>query len=123
MIAWPSLLSTKLSILLLYLRLFEVKRSMRYAIYLGMFWTVLTYLPFLVITPVLCAPHPGKKGGWSLEVALRCNEGVDWDIASAAMAVLLDAYILVLPLPILWTMPLSWGRKWGLVVVFTTASL
>lgn len=120
MIAWPTLLFAKLSIFLLYLRLFHINRSTRWAIYLGILWTLLTYLPFLVVTPYLCAPHVGEK--WTLEVAMRCNDALDWEIASAAMAVILDTYIFVLPLPILKALPLSRGRKWGLVAVFGTAS-
>lgn len=120
MIAWPALLFAKLSILLLYLRLFNVNRTTRWAIYAGMLWTLLTYLPFLIVTPYLCAPHVGKK--WTLDVAVRCNDAMRWEITSAAMAVVLDTYIFALPLPILKALPLSQGRKWGLGVVFGTAS-
>lgn len=118
--AFSSLLFSKLSIFLLFLRIFVVKVYMRYAIYAGMFWTVITYLPFLITTSYLCAPHVGQK--WNLETGQNCDKGVDWEITSGAMAVLLDIYILVLPMPLLWKMSLPMRRKLGIVLVFTTAS-
>jgi hypothetical protein len=123
MVAWISLLCTKLSILFLYLRIFEVDRLMKIAIILGMIWTGLTYLPFVVVTPWECAPHIGEK--WGKDVAIRCSNtvNVDFFIVSAVMAVILDIYILVLPVPMIRRLSLSWKRKVGLMAVFTTALL
>jgi hypothetical protein len=123
MVAWVSLLCTKLSILFLYLRIFEVNRFMKIAIIFGMIWSVLTYIPFLVVTPLQCAPRIGKE--WGIHVAVRCSNtvNVDFFIVSAVLAVMLDIYILVLPLPLIRHLSLSWKRKIGLVAVFTTASL
>lgn len=119
-LAFLSLLFAKTSIFLLFLDIFDVKPSMRYAIYAGILWTLLTYVPFFFVMPYLCAPHLGEQ--WTTEVGLRCNDGVNWDTTSAAMAVVLDLYILLLPMPMLRTMSLSVRRKCGLVVVFATAS-
>lgn len=122
MVAWVSLLCTKLSILFLYLRIFKVNKVMKIAIILGMVWSALTYLPFAILTPLKCAPRIGEKWG---KVAVRCGDmtNVDFVVVSAVMAVILDVYILVLPLPLVKHLSLSRKRKIGLAAVFLTALL
>ncbi|KAG9233259.1 hypothetical protein BJ875DRAFT_426244 [Amylocarpus encephaloides] len=120
MLAYGSLLFTKISILLLYLRIFTIKRIIRQIIYFGIVWSVLTYSPFVVTASWYCAPHVGEE--WNMTVALRCRHFDYWQIASSAMAIMLDVFILVLPMPLLRELQLSKSKKMGVIVVFSTAS-
>lgn len=123
MLAYGSLLFTKVSILLLYLRVFcfTASKTVGYIIYFGIFWTVATYAPAVITASWYCAPHVGEK--WDLTVALRCRDFDVWQIVSSGMAIALDVFILGLPMPLLGRLQLSKGKKIGIAGMFSTASL
>ncbi|CAG8949654.1 hypothetical protein HYFRA_00007888 [Hymenoscyphus fraxineus] len=120
MVAYPSILFAKISILLLYLRIFTVKKEIRYLIYGGIAWTIVTYGPFIVTINWYCAPHIGED--WGLKSLLRCSKFADWQIFATVMGVILDLFILILPMPLLRRLHLSRNKKVGLIFVFGTAS-
>lgn len=121
MLGYSSVLLAKISILLLYLRIFTVKKEVRYMVYGGIVWSIITYGPFFITTTWYCAPHKGED--WGMAVLMRCSGFADWQIFVSVMAVILDLFILILPLPLLKRLQLSRNKKIGLMVVFSTASL
>lgn len=116
----------KLSLLVLYHRVFDPSRTARILIWVG---AVLTFIFYIIATGVFlgfCIPHNEDYalGGWlSLQYADRCAM-VDGDIASAAGVVgaVLDLYILAIPLACLWGLRTSFHRKVGLSIVFMAGS-
>lgn len=122
-IAWSAIFLAKFSILWLYLRLFRVKRPMRYAVFAGIVWAALTYLPNMVVSAYWCAPHAGDP--WDFNVGIRCGAKgpLKWLVASAVMSVVLDIYIVILPIPVILGLKLSGRKRLGLLIIFTTAIL
>lgn len=68
-----ALFLSKLSILILFHRIFSVHKSFRYANYLGMIWALLIAVASIVLDAVYCTPRHMQSFN-TLEVALRCNE-------------------------------------------------
>ena len=122
-IAWPAIILAKLAILFLYLRIFQIQPTVRYAIYAGVGWTFLTYLPNMVISAYFCAAHPGEP--WDMNVGLRCanKNALKWLVVSACMSVLLDLYILALPIPVVRKLNISGRKRFGIILIFLTAFL
>jgi hypothetical protein len=96
---------------------------MRYAIYAGVVWTIMTYLPNMFISAYFCAAHPGDP--WDFNVGLRCGDknALKWLVASACMSVVLDLYILALPVPIVLKLNMSGRKRVGVLLIFFAAFL
>jgi len=97
-----------------------VKVKLRYAIYFGMFWALITYMPTLFINSFYCAPHVGDA--WNFAVGTRCADPLKWEVAAAVMSVMLDIFILVLPIPAIIELNLAHQRRLGVLLVFLTAA-
>lgn len=122
-IAWAAIFLAKFSILWLYKRLFGIKRWVRYAVYVGIAWAAITYLPNMAIAGYWCAAHVGEQ--WDINVGARCasKAPLSWLVSSAAMSVALDIYIFVLPIPVVVALKLSRRERLGLLFIFTMAAL
>jgi hypothetical protein len=122
-LAWPAIILAKLAILLLYLRLFQIRAAMRYAIYAGVIWTILAYLPNMFLFTYICTARPGEP--WDINVGLRCGnkQSLKWLVASAGMSVLLDLYILALPIPVVRKLNMSGRKRFGVLLIFFAAFL
>jgi hypothetical protein len=120
-IAWPAITLAKLSILLLYLQLFRVNTTLRVAIWGGIALTCIAYLPNIGVSSYFCAAHPGEA--WDYNVGIRCGnkDALKWLIASAALSLALDLYILVLPIPQIIGLNMSLRRRLGVSVIFFAA--
>jgi hypothetical protein len=121
-IAWVAIFLAKFSILWLYRHLFGIKKSMRVAVYIGIAWAAITYLPNMAIAANWCAARWGQP--WDFSVGMRCAEKLPlkWLVASAAMSVVLDIYIFVLPIPVVMGLRLSGRKRFGVLIIFTTAA-
>lgn len=113
------LLFAKLSILLLLFRLFSPNRRFRYSIYVGIVWATLISLVTVVIATALCSPRKGEAFN-NIMVAQRCHHLQSWAVAQGALNVLLDFYILYLPIPVVWKLQLGRNRRVGVLGVFMT---
>lgn len=120
-LAWPAIFLAKVAILLLYRRIFRVKAYMRISIWIGIVWALLTYLPNPFVISYYCAPHIGEQ--WDLTVGIRCGDPLKWEIASAAMSIMLDIFILILPIPVIMGLHLTRRTRVGVLFVFLTATL
>ncbi|EEQ35369.1 hypothetical protein McanCB56680_004643 [Microsporum canis] len=123
LIAWPSIFCAKLAILLLYLRIFRVKHSLRWAVYGGAAWAALAYLPNIAVATYFCAAHPGEP--WGFNVGMRCSQKgpLKWLVVSATMSVILDLYIFAVPIPIVMSLKMSNKKRLGVLLIFFTAFL
>lgn len=119
----PAFFFIKLSILLLYLRIFSPQRAARSFIYAGIAVVFLYSLVVTTLFPVFCAPRKGED--WvSSYMSDRCKSHTnDTFIASVILNFATDIYILVIPLPMVWKLHISTSRRIGLILIFATGIL
>ncbi|XXH01793.1 hypothetical protein Hte_008154 [Hypoxylon texense] len=111
----------KLSILTLYLRLFNINQHFRKSCY-GMMVFVLAWgIAVLFTTIFQCSPIPAA---WDKTIpGLKCFNLANFVIGSNVPNILADAVIIVLPMPLLWSLKLSLMRKLGLIALFLVAAI
>lgn len=117
------MIMSKVTILLLYHRLFHIRKSMRYAVYAGLVYAGLTSLTYVILGPYFYVPRIGEGWGPNLYMRYMAKDGMDWLIATSAMSLLLDIYIFVLPIPYILSLQLSRQNRWGVIMIFSTAFL
>jgi len=113
------LLCAKLSILLLLFRLFSPNRRFRYFIYVGIAWATVISLTTVIAAAALCSPRRGEAFN-SIMVTQRCPHQEIWAVVQGTLNVLLDFYILYLPIPVIWKLQLGKNRKIGVLGIFMT---
>lgn len=105
---------TKLSISLLYIRIFSVQRTFKYFVYAGIGFCALTYAAYLginIATIVQCASP------FSITLPL-CAHAQAITIALSAINVATDVYIIALPISSILHLKLRRRQKIGLLAVF-----
>ena len=112
-------LFAKLSILLLFFRLFSPSRTFRYSVYVGIIWATLTSLTAVVVAGAMCAPRSGEAFD-SLTLITRCSHDTIWAAVQGAFNAALDFYIFYLPIPVVWKLQLKTHRKIGVLSTFMT---
>ncbi|KAL8781985.1 MAG: hypothetical protein Q9213_005750 [Squamulea squamosa] len=110
----------KLSLLILLYRVFGVNRRFRWALYFVVgLWTVY----FVIHTPIVifqCIPvqkawHPKMKG--------HCLDLIKLGVSSGYINIVHDFLILVLPIPMVWSLQLSSKMKLAISGIFATGTL
>ncbi|KAH6884890.1 hypothetical protein B0T10DRAFT_492944 [Thelonectria olida] len=105
---------TKISLLLMYYRIFHVPYFKKMAWILGAFvmaWVIcITFLFIFICIPVQKLWYPQLPG--------RCINQVGTWIANAASTIFTDVCILLLPLPPIWKLQLGKSEKIGLSLAF-----
>lgn len=112
----------KLTFFLLYLQLFRPIVWLRYASYVGATFTVLFYTALIIYTLAVTTPAP--KQSWqeasqrpAQKAVLRPTVGL------ACVGLVLDIFILVLPITGVSRLQLSRKRKIGVISVFLTGGM
>lgn len=111
----------KLAILVMYYKLFKVDKMTKFAIHVGVVFCLCTYLPRFLSNFYFCVPHPGES--WDSEVYTRCPGLIIPSVVQSAMAVFLDTYIFILPIPIITRLQLNWKKRLNICLVFGFACL
>ena len=109
----------KLSILLLYLRIFAISQTMRYLIWGGIGLQVAVYAPTIalaVATEIVCPTDTTTTIG-------ICNHTYQIEVFQGVFSFVTDFYVLVLPIRLVWNLQLSRRRKIGAMVLFATGLL
>ena len=107
---------TKLCLLILYYRLFSPSNIMRYLIYFGVAFTFVFYIIYTFLYGLLC-PNTSPK-------AASCASDLKTlGLATAAINVVDDFYILLIPLSAISSLQLPPMRKLGLLAIFFTGFL
>ena len=115
-----SLLGYKMSILLVYLRVYGINKKFRWAVYATMFITF-AYL-FSNFWTQLFGCHPFAKE-FNKKLPGHCIDQIKSDYAYGSLNVITDAIIFILPLPMLWKLKLNKKEKVGLTLLFMVGSL
>ncbi|KAI1182780.1 hypothetical protein F5B17DRAFT_419053 [Nemania serpens] len=111
----------KLSILTLYLRLFNVDGNLKKACYAMMAFVLAWGIAVLLTTIFQCSP---VHAAWDKTILdAKCFNLANFVIGSNVPNILADAVIIALPLPLLWSLRLSTLRKLGLIALFLVAAI
>ena len=122
MLMGPTNVVAKSSLLLLYHRIFAPKQSFRYLIYFGIVFAIGTQLSMNIIDAIFCTPNIGQP--WSYKVGIKCaSHARGYTIAQGISNVLLDLFILCLPIPTVWGLQLPVRKKIGVTLIFMTGLL
>ncbi|PSS05308.1 hypothetical protein BD289DRAFT_5082 [Coniella lustricola] len=117
-----SQISAKLSLLLLFLDIFNVNSTMKKAIYTGMLAAVLVYLPSIPVQAYYFVPSHGQT--WSeVFISGKNDNAMYWGIVQSVLASMLDIYLFALPLPVLSRLNMSSKKRTQVVAVFSMALL
>ena len=115
----PIIFLVKLSLLLLYYRLFSRNKTMRYLIYFGIAFQALFYVAsigFYSTAEVLCVSSANAQAKF------YTREWV-FTIVSGVINVLTDFYVLILPIVMVWSLQLTSRQKIGIIAIFMTGFL
>ncbi|KAL6720061.1 hypothetical protein ACLMJK_001982 [Lecanora helva] len=117
-----ALLATKLSIMLLILRVFcSVQRDIPYFLTIGLIAVNSAfYLCFLIIPTALCKP---RRKIWTPELPGKCLDVNKLYLASAVFNFLSDIAMLSVPIYLVWRLQMSIRRKIGVTAIFCTGGL
>ena len=122
MLLGPTLFFAKGAIFLLYLRIFTVKRNMRYSIWFGLAFTFVLYWINIPFESWYCAPRAGDP--WDLEtIGKTCPHNIIFGLVQGVLSVALDLYIFIIPIPVVLQLQMSMKRRLSVIGVFATAFL
>ena len=112
--------ATKVSIVLLYLRIFTPGKAFRYwckalLVFVGSYG-----LLSLMLTIFQCRP-PGRA--WDRSQNGNCINLTAFWYANAGFSLFSDIAILVFPIPVISTLHLPWRQKMSLILVFAVGGL
>lgn len=117
----PTLFFAKTSLFMLYYRLFKTKKFIRYAIIFGVTFSFLFYCTTMIISAVMCAPAVGHP--WDLTVGVKCGDFLILGLLLAVVNLVLDLFLLILPIPVIVALQLSVKKKIGILAMFIVGSL
>ena len=122
MLYGPTVFFAKLSLLLLYLRIFSPDRWTRLFIYFGIGVIFIVYTVTASILVGLCIPRKGES--WALGLlSSRCRDTMAMTYVQGIFNIISDFYVLVLPLPVVWKLQLPLRKKVAVSAVFMTGLL
>ena len=110
---------SKYSAILFYIRIFRLKSTL-YRINIRIVSGLVTAWILLAIPSTLFQYTPIRKA-WIPLTPGHCINMYPWFVGSATASVLTDFYIMLLPLPILWTLHVGRSRKIVLIGFFFCA--
>ena len=117
----PAVTFPKIAILAVFLRIFIDKPS-RMICYIMIVVTVITCVINISLSIWQCSP---PAYAWNKKIAGgRCDVDVEAHLRYGSVPnIVTDVVMLILPLPLIWTLRTSARIKWGLTVTFATGSL
>ena len=115
----------KLSLFVLYLEIFGRLRWLRYSALIGMIITGLFYFASAIIYAVPCSPRNGHNQTAYLQaiVSPQCLTTRPMMVVIGAASVVSDLYLVILPLPAVWSLQLPFRKKIGVSAMFLTGSM
>lgn len=105
---------TKLSLLLLYYRIFAPDRMTKYLVFLGILYCFVLYTSYLLLTFLLCQS----------QIASLCKH--QWNLfllVTSGLNVFGDFYLLIIPLAAVAKLRMPFRQKLGVSAVFFTGLL
>lgn len=121
MIFAPGMIFAKCSILALYLRIFNVSRTLRVLIWIGIVLVSCTYVVGIPLFTYYCTPR--ETEGWNLLLLFKCQKNGVYALVQGVLGVVTDIYIFVLPLPTISNLQLPRAKKIGVFAAFMVGLL
>ncbi|KAH5332002.1 hypothetical protein HBI12_053450 [Parastagonospora nodorum] len=117
--ATPALGLIKMSLLIQYYLLFNMRRYIRICVWVGAVVFGLFYISVTITAFVLNSPWDGDS---LLETVVSWHylKFADFAIPTGVIGMVFDWYLFFLPLPAVWALHLSTSRKIGISLVFAT---
>lgn len=116
---WPFMMLAKLTFFLLYIQMFRPMKWLRYSCYAGATFTVLFYAAMLILN--LAVTAPGPKQSWQQAIQRPGHNIILWAAPwVAGVGLVLDVFILILPIAGVSRLQLSRKRKFGVIAMFLT---
>ncbi|KAK3359433.1 hypothetical protein B0T25DRAFT_98360 [Lasiosphaeria hispida] len=110
--------SSKVPVMLLYVRLFGVSSWLRIASYTTIILTLLVFLSGMSVVGAICTPHGDDSTPQLLSSCAVRSNMVGFSLGFVALAT--DLVILVAPLPLLVNLSIPRHKKVGLLFIFMT---
>lgn len=107
--------------MVLYLRLFGVKKWLRLVSYIWLVAYPLSLLAGAIYTTVRCGPTARNPDGSWLQTCI--HDGLIVGVVNGTTSTFSDLLLFVLPLPVVFRLQLPLGQRINLAVVFMTAIL
>ena len=121
----PLIWIIKLSLFIMLLELFGLLTWLKVLVWLGIVVSGLFYFAYLIVIVALCAPR-GEQTQLAYLIILatpRCQQNPAIILSVGIMNVVSDIYLLVLPLPVIWSLQLPTIKKLGISAIFLTGSM
>ena len=118
----PSMLFTKITFLLMYLQLFNRIKPLRFCIYAGMVITSGFYVSVAVAQIYFETPSR-HESFWSHRIGPLGKNSLILSVPLSAAGIVIDFYILILPIAVVLRLQLVKRQKVGLYLVFGTGSM
>ena len=121
-IVTPALGFIKSSLFIQYYLLFRPLRWIRVSVWIGAAVAVTFYITVTVVGFVLLSAWPGESG---LEAFLSWHytKFAQFFIPTGVIGMLVDWYLLILPIPAVWALHMPTAKKLGVLIVFMTGGL
>lgn len=110
----------KQAILLLYLRLFKVSRTFVYITKITMLFVFAYIFSHLWTRLFGCSP---QSKYWNTDIPGHCVSFRTANLIFSSLNIFSDIFIMILPLPMIWNMQLSWRGKVGVSLVFLSGAI
>ena len=118
----PTVFFAKLSLFLLYLRIFSPSRNMRFLIYFGIVFNFIYYVATAVSMMALCLPRKGEI--WAVALySSRCHHAITMTYVQGIFNIVSDLFLLGLPIPVVLRLQMPQRKKWGVIAIFATGFL
>ncbi|KUI54934.1 hypothetical protein VP1G_10717 [Cytospora mali] len=99
-----------------------MKGRLQYLIWVGIITSFATYITGIPINAYYDAPSPGHS--WSsVMLSGKPNHAIYWGLVQSTLGIILDLYIFIIPLPILYQLKLWTRKRIYVAAVFSTAFL
>ncbi|OCK76821.1 hypothetical protein K432DRAFT_396111 [Lepidopterella palustris CBS 459.81] len=116
----PGILCAKVSVLLLYLNIFGHYRTFRISCYVVIAFNVAYLTATTLVNIFWCTPVLSTFG---IGYPTNCIDGYKTDLVIGALNLLTDTIVLILPMPVLWTLQLSVAKKIGVAACFSIGAI
>jgi hypothetical protein len=112
--------TSKAPILLLYIRLFGVKKWLKVASYVTLICTFVVFFVGMVYVGVACDPGSKPKPLDAKFIQSCISKSTKTGVTLGTTSVIADVMILVLPIPVILKLQMATPKKIGLFIVFLT---
>lgn len=113
---------SRMPVFALYLRIFGHMKAVRIACWAGIVLAFFIYMHALPVTAVFCVPRDGDS--WiSINTFMRCSQAKIDAIVFGVGNIVMDLYVIILPIPLVAKLQMSTRRKLGVLAVFLTGAM